>query len=60
MDAVPKISDMVTHYASHRLLSNVHFSSIEEYAVNENRSIHHLYGSGPQLFFADEISGGTG
>ena len=44
-----KLSYVVSHYALHRLRANVNFSAIEKkYAVNENRSIHHLYGSGPQ------------
>ena len=29
MAEVPKISDAVTHYSSHRLHANVHFSAIE-------------------------------
>ena len=31
MDAVTKLSYAVSHYASHRLRSNVHFYAIEKY-----------------------------
>ena len=60
MAAVPKISCAVSHYASHCLLTNVQFSTIEKYAVNANISIHNLYGSRQQQKIADEIKGGKG
>ena len=30
MDVVPNLPDAVTHYDSHRLHANVHFSAIEK------------------------------
>ena len=60
MYVVPKISYEVTHYDSHCICANLQFSAIEKIPVNENRSNHHLYVSGPQFVFADDISRGTG
>ena len=58
MSEVPELSHSVTHYASHRQCANVQFPAIlKKYAVNKNRSIHHLYGSIPQSEgFEDEES----
>ena len=57
MYAVPKLSNYVTHYTSHRLCSNVQFYAIEKYSVNENISIHCLYGYRPQAEgFLDKVS----
>ena len=60
MDAVPNISHVASRYVLHRLHVNVQFSVIEKYAINENRSIHNLYGSIPQKCFVGDISEGTG
>ena len=51
MNAVPKLLYVVSHCDSHCLHANVQTSSIVNYLVNENRSIHNLYGSRPQTFF---------
>ena len=52
IDAVPKLPNAVSHYASHRLRAKCTvFCYRKNYAVNEKISIHRLYGSIRKGFF---------
>ena len=61
MDAIPKISKAVTNYVSHRLCEISIFPNGCNYSVNEDRTIHCLHDSIPQVEgAADDISQSSG
>ena len=60
ISAVPKLSYAVSHYASHRLRSDVQFSAIEKIMQSMKTDPSIIYMVTDQFILADEILRGTG
>ena len=60
MAAAPKLSYAVSHYASHRLRSDVQFSAIEKIMQSMKTDPSIIYMVTDQFILADEILRGTG